>query len=64
MIEQPLMALSDAIKSKDGPGFTRTFAALTVACNNCHAAAKVGFIAIQVPTASPFSDQSFSPRGK
>ena len=64
MIEQPLMALSDAIKSKDGRRFTRAFADLTVACNSCHAAAQVSFIAIQVPTASPFSDQSFSPKGK
>ena len=64
MIEQPLMALSDAIKSKDGPRFTRAFANLTGACNSCHAAAEVSFITIQVPTASPFSDQSFSPKGK
>jgi hypothetical protein len=64
MIEQPLMALSDAIKSKDGHRFTRAFADLTVACSSCHAAAQVSFIAIQAPTASPFSDQSFSPKGK
>jgi len=49
---------------KDAARFTRGFADLTVACNSCHAAAQVGFIAIQVPTTSPFSDQSFSPKGK
>jgi hypothetical protein len=59
-----MMALSDAIKSKDGPRFTRAFADLTRACNSCHAAARVSFITIQVPTASPFTDQSFSPKGK
>ncbi len=64
MIEQPVMALSDAIKSKDAPRFTRAFADLTGACNSCHAAAQVGFITIQVPTASPFTDQSFAPKGK
>jgi hypothetical protein len=63
-IEQPVMALSDAIKSKDGPRFTRAFADLTSACNSCHTGAQVGFITIQIPTASPFSDQSFAPRGK
>jgi MFS transporter, CP family, cyanate transporter len=59
-----LMALSDAIKSKAGPRFTCAFADLTGSCNSCHAAAELSFIAIQVPTASPFSDQSFSPKGK
>ena len=46
MIEQPMMALSDAIKSKGGPRFTRAFADLTSACNSCHAAARVSFITI------------------
>lgn len=64
MIEQPLMALSDAIRSKDGPRFTRAFADLTKACNGCHAAAHVSYIVIQVPPASPFTDQSFNPKAK
>ena len=64
MIERPVTALSDAIKSKDGPRFRRAFADLTSACNSCHAAAQVGFITIQVPTESPFTDQSFAPKGK
>jgi hypothetical protein len=64
MIEQPVMALSEAIKSKAGSRFMRAFADLTGACNSCHAAAQVGFITIQVPTASPFTDQSFAPKGK
>jgi len=64
MVEQPLMALSEGIKAKNGARFTRAFADLTDACNSCHTAAHVSFISIQVPTASPFSDQSFVPKGK
>ena len=62
MIEQPLRDLSEAIKAKNGPSFTRAFADLTGACNSCHAAAGVGFITIQIPTSSPFSNQSFRPK--
>jgi len=64
MIDPPLVALSDAINAKAGPRFTRAFADLTNACNNCHAAAQVSYIDIQVPAASPFADQSFMPKGK
>jgi len=64
MVDQPLIALSDAIKAKSGPRFTRAFADLTETCNSCHAAAQVGFITIQVPTASPFSDQPFQTKGR
>lgn len=63
-VEQPLMALSEAVKSKNGLLFTQAFTNLTEACNSCHAAAHVAFIAIQVPTASPFSNQSFKRKGK
>jgi hypothetical protein len=64
MVDQPLIALSDAIKAKSGPRFTRAFADLTETCNSCHAAAQVGFITIQVPTASPFSDQPSLTKGR
>ena len=64
MVEQPLMALSNAIKAKDDARFASAFADLTTTCNGCHEAAHVGFIRIQVPTASPFSNQSFMPKGK
>jgi hypothetical protein len=64
MIQQPLLALADAIKSKNSPRFTRAFADLTDACNSCHAAAQVPFISIQVPTSSPFANQSFAPKGR
>jgi hypothetical protein len=64
MVDQPLIALSDAIKVKSGPRFTRAFADLTETCNSCHAAAQVGFITIHVPTASPFSDQASQTKGR
>jgi hypothetical protein len=62
MIDQPLTALDSAIKAKGGARFGSAFASLTSACNACHEAAHVGFITIQIPTASPFSNQSFSPK--
>jgi hypothetical protein len=64
MVDEPLVALSDAIKAKSSPRFTRAFADLTEACNSCHAAAQVAFITIQVPTASPFSDQPSQTKGR
>lgn len=64
MIGQPLVALDNAIKAKDGPRFGSAFSDLTATCNGCHEAAHVDFIAIRVPTASPFSNQSFVPKGR
>lgn len=65
LIEQmtvpPLDALEKAIQHKDRPAFKQAFRVLTDACNACHRAAGLGFIAIQVPTSSPFSDQSVLP---
>jgi hypothetical protein len=63
MIDQPMLALQAAIKAKDSARFSQAFAKLTAACNSCHGAADVAFITIQVPTASPFSNQSFEPKG-
>lgn len=63
-VQQPLIALRDAIKAKDAAKFERGFADLTNACNLCHRAAQVGFIVIQTPTSSPFSNQKFLPAQK
>lgn len=61
-ISEPALAqVGDAIKAKDSDAFARTFSKLTQACNSCHQAAGFGFIVIRVPTASPFSNQLFSP---
>lgn len=57
----PIQAISAAIEAKDKARFTKGFNALTTACNACHQGIGRGFIVIQVPTASPFSDQSFAP---
>lgn len=64
MIDEPLIALDGAVKAKDSARFGSAFANLTAACNACHEAARVAFITIQIPTASPFSNQSFMPKGK
>ena len=57
----PIQAIRDAIEAKDGAAFAKGYSDLTVACNACHQGIGRGFIVIQVPTASPFTDQSFSP---
>ena len=64
MIDKPLTALEAAVKAKDSSQFGNAFADLTTACNACHEAARVGFIRIQIPTASPFSNQIFEPSRK
>jgi hypothetical protein len=62
--EQTLPALDElqrAIAAKDVKSFNAAFADLTAACNRCHQAANMGFVRMQTPTASPFSNQSFPP---
>jgi hypothetical protein len=58
----PMQAIRAAIEAKDGTKFAAAFADLTQACNACHQHIGRGYIVIQLPTASPFSDQSFAPR--
>jgi hypothetical protein len=60
----PIRQLADAVESKNGPKFDKAFVALTGACNACHQSIGRGFVVIQVPAASPFSDQSFIPAAK
>jgi cytochrome c553 len=60
----PIKAINAAIEAKDGAQFAKGFKELTAACNACHEGIGRGFIVIQVPTASPFSDQSFAPPKK
>lgn len=59
--EPALDRLDAAIKAHDSAAFSQGFSRLTQACNSCHKAAGFGFIVIRVPTASPFSNQSFLP---
>jgi hypothetical protein len=54
---KPLNAMREAIAAKNSIKAEAGFADLTAACNSCHAAAQIGFVAIQTPTSLPFSDQ-------
>ena len=55
----PLTGMRDAVATKNVEGFIRSYTDLTAACNACHVAGQVGFIRIQTPTSSPFSDEVF-----
>jgi hypothetical protein len=60
----PLQSISDAIETKDVGRFSKAVGELTEGCNACHTSMQRGFIAIQTPTAQPFGNQAFTPRGK
>jgi hypothetical protein len=57
-------ALGKAIEAKDGKKFAAAFDGLTKACNACHQSSKHGFIVIQRPTGSPYTNQVFQPPRK
>ena len=62
VIERSAMPdLAKAIEAKDAARFATGFDALTAACNDCHQAAKHGFIVIQRPTSLPYTNQDFAP---
>lgn len=61
MVDGPVKAIDGAIASKSSAAFGKAFQELTAGCNSCHQSIGRDFIAIKVPTASPFSNQSFSP---
>jgi hypothetical protein len=63
-MSKPVDSLAKVIAAKDTAKFAEGFNQLTAGCNGCHQAMERGFIALRVPTASPFSDQSFAPRQK
>jgi len=60
IVAKPLQSIGDAIEAKNSTMFAKAFGDLTTACNGCHQANGRGFIVVKVPTASPFSNQSFS----
>jgi len=60
----PIKTISAAIRAKDGSQFAKGFNEFTAACNACHQRIGRAFIVIQMPTTSPFSDQSFAPPKK
>jgi hypothetical protein len=53
--------LEGAIATRDFARFSSSFDKLTESCNSCHAAAGRGYIAIQRPARSDFSNQNFAP---
>jgi hypothetical protein len=58
----PIDAIREAIAAKDSAKFAKAFGDLNQTCNACHQVIGRGFIVIQVPTSSPFTNQSFAPR--
>lgn len=61
MVDGPVKALDSAISSRNGAAFGKAFQELTAGCNACHQSIGRDFIVMTVPTASPFSNQSFLP---
>ena len=58
-IGRTLGDMRSAVAAKDPEKFVSSYSAMTTACNACHVAGHVGFIRIQEPTSSPFSDEMF-----
>lgn len=63
-VVKPLEEVKAASAAKDPTKLAKSFADLTTSCNACHQSADVGFIKIQTPTSSPFSNQNFAPEHK
>jgi hypothetical protein len=59
-MNKPLVDMRDGVAAKDLAKFNNGYLGFTSACNSCHAAGGVGFIRIQSPTSSPFSDEVHS----
>ncbi|MBA2661567.1 MAG: cytochrome c [Bradymonadaceae bacterium] len=49
-LDKNIPALEAAIKAQDSAAFARQFAGLQQACNTCHVAEEVAFIAVQTPS--------------
>ena len=54
-------ALDRSITQRNSADFTAAFDRFTQGCNECHTAAKHGFIVIQRPTTEPYSNQRWAP---
>ena len=63
-INEPVQGIARAPRERNEEAFQASYAGLLSDCNSCHAAAGVGFIRIQTPTAFPFNDQALSPQGR
>jgi hypothetical protein len=58
-VESRLSALRKSIDETNVAEFTRAYTELTHECNACHRGTGREFISVQVPLASPFTDQAF-----
>ena len=56
--------LSAAISARNKTQFTPRFLDLSRTCNACHVSAGVGFVVIETPRTSPFTNQAFAPATK
>ena len=63
-IQKALDALAQAIAATNKAQFAPRFLELTRTCNACHVSAGVGFVVIETPRTSPFTNQSFAPAPK
>jgi mono/diheme cytochrome c family protein len=59
-IDNQLSALRKSIEEKNVPGFIQGYTELTHECNACHRAMGRDYITVQIPVASPFTDQTFT----
>ena len=64
MTEPALAQLEAAIAAKNRARFEAAFDELSHACSSCHRELGYGFIAIQRPTASTFTNQRFDAAGQ
>jgi cytochrome c556 len=60
IIEPSLKKVDAAIAAKNAAAFKTAYRELTAGCNSCHMSASHDFLEIKVPTANPFSDQTFA----
>ena len=60
-IGEPMDELKKSIDGKDKAAFAIAFDKLSAGCNACHHTLDHGFIVIQRPQLSPYSNQDFAP---
>ncbi len=58
---KPLQDLEEAVEAEDSALFVQAYDALTEGCNVCHRNHDYGFIAIQRPTVSAWTNQRYRP---
>jgi hypothetical protein len=60
-MHQGRYALEQSIAQRDAARFAPAFDRFTQGCNDCHRAAKHGFIVIERPAAPPYTNQRWKP---